>query len=54
VFIHLLYMKIRKNLFKFGNSSGVIIDSIVRKSLNLKPGDSVWVTIKKDNEVRKK
>jgi len=40
-------MKIKKNLVRFGNSSGVIIDSIVKKSLDLNQGDDVWITIKK-------
>ena len=40
-------MKIKKKIIQLGNSDGVVIDKIVKDSLNLQRGDMVEFDIKK-------
>ena len=40
-------MKVIKKMIQIGNSDGIIIDTVIKNSLNIKRGDSVSFTIKK-------
>lgn len=40
-------MKYKKKITKIGSSEGIVIDKIIKNSLNLKKGDMVEFTIKK-------
>ncbi|KKN76055.1 hypothetical protein LCGC14_0374450 [marine sediment metagenome] len=40
-------MKIKKTLIQLGNSDGVVIDKIIKDSLNLRRGDVLELDIKK-------
>jgi len=40
-------MKLTKKIFKFGTSSGIIIDKPILKKMKIKDGDFVEIDVKK-------
>jgi len=40
-------MKFKKKLFRVGNSSGFVVDNVIKNSLGIKNGDEVWIELKK-------
>lgn len=53
MFIQNINMKIIKKMNKWGNSSGIIVDKIIKNSLDLRNGEKIFVTFEKIKRKKK-